>query len=206
MRFAGHLHGFKVWMEGNTRPLWIYERCLELDHEQWKQRNTKDVQQKHGHVVNKMQNYPIKFEHDMSRRIVMTTPTMLLIQTTTRGIVNLFMTNVRNLAQKGWCTPCKQKQNRHCKTTRPTSSNINLKQYLRTPPTSPALTEASATSSIKTVWFRRHWDIYANPLVKKHDTYDSRIMLENETKPFPWHIPSAYSCIFYIFIPHVLYC
>ena len=105
MRFAGHLHGFKVWMEGNTRPLWIYERCLELDHEQWKQRNTKDVQQKHGHVVNKMQNYPIKFEHDMSRRIVMTTPTMLLIQTTTRGIVNLFMTNVRNLAQKGWCTP-----------------------------------------------------------------------------------------------------
>lgn len=24
-------------------------------------------------------------------------------------------------------------------------------------------------------------------------------MLENETKPFPWHIPSAYSWIFYIF-------
>lgn len=112
LRIAGHLHGFQLWMRRNLTMSNENKGIPRMFSKNMDMLSTK---------CKTLQNYPIKFEHDMSRRIVMTTPTMLLIQLEdTRGIVNLFMTNVRNLVQKGWCTPYKQKQNRHCKTTRPT--------------------------------------------------------------------------------------
>ena len=74
-----------------TRGYTCHMKHEEFDHQQWRRRNIKDVQQKHGHVVNKMQNYLIKFKHVTKNRY--DTANWYKQQ---RGTVHKFMTNVKN--------------------------------------------------------------------------------------------------------------